>query len=199
MLNELDVATVHAAAAASGRRAETETAWRRPPPVCEALTASYYDTVYSPEHGSLFLHRDGLRFAECHGALLDKIIRAMVERVVTTDSSPAADAATLPLRLRCLELHSYAAGGALLAPLHRDSGSKLTLSLLLSDSGSFDGGIFVAWREGKPVLHSDLRAGDGVVIDSESLHNVTMITRGVRYALVCELWEGPTNRHDRFT
>eukprot|EP00957_Ditylum_brightwellii_P067900 5154979-Ditylum_brightwellii.AAC.1 len=35
--------------------------------------------------------------------------------------------------VRCIELHHYSTGGGLLTPGHRDTGSALTISVLLSD------------------------------------------------------------------
>ena len=57
------------------------------------------------------------------------------------------------LYVRCVELHSYSAGGHLLTTGHRDSGSTLTMSVLLSDPGDFCGGEFVTYSEGLPVVH----------------------------------------------
>ena len=56
------------------------------------------------------------------------------------------------LHVRCVELHTYAVGGALVTPAHRDNGSKLTLSVLLSDAG-LKGGEFVTYSDGLPVAH----------------------------------------------
>ena len=65
-------------------------------------------------------------------------------------------------------------------------------------AASFEGGHFVTWHEGQPVLH-ELQAGDGVLIHSERMHNVAPVTRGVRHSLVIELWVAPDNNQDRFS
>ena len=68
----------------------------------------------------------------------------------------------------------------------------------LSSPDAFDGGRFVTWHEGEAVLHG-LSAGDGLLIDSERMHNVSPVTRGVRRSLVIELWVPPANKTDRFS
>ncbi len=101
------------------------------------------------------------------------------------------------LNVRCVELHHYATGGHLLQPKHRDNGSALTISVMLSDPASTSGGAFVTYDEGAPVVHA-LGHGDAILFHSEKLHNVCTVTSGVRQALVVELWEAPANSSDRF-
>ena len=148
----------------------------------------------------------------------------------------------LPLRVRCVELHTYTAGGSLLNPGHRDSGpnpnpnqghrdsgpnpnpnpghrdsdpnpnpnpnpnlghcdsgSALTISILLSEPSDFKGGEFVTWKDAGqvPVVHSTLARGDAVLFHSEKLHNVNVVEAGCRRSFVAELWEGATNITDR--
>ena len=43
----------------------------------------------------------------------------------------------------------------------------------------------------------ELGRGDAIVFNSEKVHNVSPITRGVRVALVLELWLAGPNMHDR--
>ena len=76
-------------------------------------------------------------------------------------------------------------------------GSTLTMSALLSDPSSFEGGAFMTWVRGQPVCHDDLACGDAVVFHSERVHNVSAVMGGVRNSLVIELWDGPDNRRDR--
>ena len=103
-----------------------------------------------------------------------------------------------PLHVRCVELHAYTVGGALVEPGHTDNGSCRTLSVQLNPPCLFDGGRFVTWHEGEAVVHR-LEAGDGLLILSGRMHNVSPVTRGVRYSLVIELWAQPANRVDRFS
>jgi len=192
VLTKEDIAQCRATAAACGRRSEPASAWRRPMPICDALCTegATFDVVYSAEHVALYLHRDGT-FATACPAVLAKLITAMRSSLVPGVKH------SLNLHVRCVELHSYAKGGSLLDAGHKDNGSKLTLSVQLSEASAFSGGQFVTWDEGRPVLHS-LQAGDAVLINSEKLHNVAPISHGIRHSLVCELWVAPANSHDRF-
>ena len=101
------------------------------------------------------------------------------------------------------EYHSYAEGGGLLAPGHRDEGSALTMSVLLSEpqaqggGGGFGGGEFITWDAGaQPVAHT-MRRGDAVLFHSCRAHNVAQVTHGLRQSLVIELWTQDTNIRDR--
>ena len=105
--------------------------------------------------------------------------------------------------------------------MHIDLGSQLTLSLMLAERGSFDGGVFRTWcdatsdaadgldaksvdgqrsaegggggaEQGCWVRHDDLNVGDAMLICSEQRHTVTPVTSGTRHALVIELWDGPS-------
>ena len=83
-------------------------------------------------------------------------------------------------------------------PRHRDNGSALTMSVLLSSRDSFEGGEFITYEEGFPVAH-DTRRGDAILFHSEKLHNVATVHRGTRQSLVVELWERKENRTNRFS
>jgi hypothetical protein len=196
LLSTEEIAQCHAAASACGRRCEPATAWRRPMPVCAALSerGACYDVVYSPEHVAIYLHREG-HLGRVAPSLLAKLVETMRARAKPELADPS-----LSLRVRCVELHSYAPGGSLLDAGHKDTGSRLTLSVQLSGAAEFGGGQFTTWAAaGEPVTHS-LEAGDAVLIHSEKLHNVATITSGIRSSLVCELWAAPSaNVHDRFS
>lgn len=47
-----------------------------------------------------------------------------------------------PVSVRSVELHTYRPGGSVADPQHRDSGSLLTLSVLLSEPSSYTGAKF---------------------------------------------------------
>ena len=78
---------------------------------------------------------------------------------------------------------------------HRDLGSSLSLSVLLSDQ--YKGGAFTTTSEAGVVLTHAPKVGDGVLFASETVHNVSTIESGERRALVVELWTGPATTHDR--
>lgn len=151
-----------------------------------------HDVCFSGSHVALYLHRGGQLRAALPG-LHAKLLRAM--RAQPGDWGDPSS----PLRVRCVELHQYSRGGGLLEAAHRDNGSVLTLSVLLSAPGrEHAGGEFVTYAEGAPVLHAAQGRGDALLFHSERLHNVCTVTRGVRRALVVELWAQAENGSDRF-
>lgn len=183
LLDVSEIASCHAAALATGRRVSLD--------VSEHLRGECYDYVFSQEHVACYLHRESGFASRCP---------ALCERLVATMAAayPGMPAPTTPLHIRCVELHTYTVGGALVTPGHRDNGSSRTLIVQLSAADAFDGGRFVTWNEGAPVVH-EMAAGDGLLIDSERLHNVQPVTRGLRHSLVIELWVQPVNRFNRFS
>ena len=73
---------------------------------------------------------------------------------------------------------------------------KLSLSLILSDPDTFEGGELQFFNGGRPMedqenitarqLQQDLQAqGTIVVFDSRDYHRVTPVTKGVRHSIVC--------------
>ena len=97
------------------------------------------------------------------------------------------------------------AGGAVSDPQHRDHGSLLTLSVLLTSPAEFEGAALLLHGAEAPGTPEDeaadlappLACGDGMLFASEKRHNVTPLTEGTRRSFIIELWEGPTNRHNR--
>ena len=132
-----------------------------------------YDVAYSDSHTALSLHRAGF-FQNNWTIVAERIVSAMCSAgcvgCLTEDG--------VPLKVRCVELHTYTLGGSLLNPGHRDSGSTLTISILLSEPSDFEGGEFVTWRGGGrfPVVHDTLCRGDAVLFHSEKLHNVNIVS-----------------------
>uniref|UniRef100_A0A7S3WA22 Fe2OG dioxygenase domain-containing protein n=1 Tax=Emiliania huxleyi TaxID=2903 RepID=A0A7S3WA22_EMIHU len=159
--------------------------------LCAALRATPHDIGYSGEHVALYLHKGGYLQTK-QPALCDKLLHSM-RRQPGNWGDPA-----LALQVRCIELHTYAVGGGLLEPGHRDNGSKLSMSVLLSDAATtgLEGGQIVTWSGGEPVVH-ELRRGDALLFHSGKAHNVATVTSGMRQSLVIELWVGPTNTKDR--
>ena len=160
-------------------------------------TAYPHDLERSTSHVLRYLHKGG-QLQTRHPQLAAKLVSIM------TSAAPAELLAKCgggePLRVRCIELHTYTAGGGLLNPGHRDCGSILTMSVLLSDPARAVGGEFLTWREHGtvPVVHAPLRTGDAVLFHSEKLHNVSTLRCGLRRTLVVELWaSSTTNVRDR--
>ena len=96
-----------------------------------------------------------------------------------------------------IEYHSYTAGGGLTEKNHCDAGSTVTLSVLLTEPT--DGGVFSTTdADGITTQHSSIGRGDGIVLCSEMVHNVTPLRSGSRNSLVIEWWNRGMNRCDRF-
>ena len=168
--------------------------------------AAVHDVAESPSHVKLFLHRGG-HFSREMPALRDKLLNIMCAQPgYPCGRSQVEQGGAETLSIRCVELHTYTEGGSLLSDGHRDRGSSLTLSVLLTDQ--FEGGQFVTWREHfdstasteaisrKPVYHH-MKSGDGILFHSEKTHNVMPVTSGVRHSLVIEVWNKPENGFDR--
>ena len=160
--------------------------WQEGRSVCEALQCVPHDVAYSSTHVALFLHREG-HFATSCPELYERILLRM-----RSEQRERSDA----LNIRCIELHTYTAGGGLLDPGHCDHGSVFTMSVLLSEPAGFGGGEFVTWRDEQPIAHP-MSAGDAILFHSEKCHNVSTVTSGVRQSLVIEIWRHGANSTDR--
>ena len=158
----------------------------------DAAAAEEYWHAQS-EHRVVYLHRDGRLQAALPG-----LLRRVLQRIVAADADRWRLLVGRVARIRSAELHTYLPGGSVADPAHRDNGSLLTLSVLLSAPSEFEGARFVmADADGGEVAPPMEAAGDGVLFASERRHNVTTCTGGVRRAFVLELWEGAENRHNR--
>lgn len=95
----------------------------------------------------------------------------------------------------------YTHGGSVGDPGHRDAGSLLTLTVLLSEpSECRSGGELTVATSSAPheprFVPVPLGRGDGCVFASERRHNVTRLA-GSRRSFVIELWDGPLNEFNR--
>ena len=162
------------------------------------LSAYPHHVRFGSAHVALYLHRGG-HFARACPALCRKLLQAMRSHV---ELGVAPD---VTLCVRSIELHTYAAGDGLMTVGHRDQGSMLTMSVLLSEPTQYGGGTFLTCDPGNGVhddadgmhVYHHLSQGDAILFRSEKMHNVAPVTRGIRQALVIELWEGSTNATDR--
>lgn len=105
---------------------------------------------------------------------------------------------SIPFVRRSVEYHVYRKDGELLDAGHCDSGSLLTISVLLNDPEEFSGGRFITWDGKNPIYHDSLQKGDGILFCSEKVHNVETVTSGVRRVFVMELWSGKKTVVDRW-
>ena len=184
VLSQSDVDQLHAAAAELAE--SSSTAYHTYDNVLINNSASDLPFGLKPQHESIFLHEDGF-LQRTQPELCARIIGAVRRR----------HSGGAPLGVRCIEYHTYRIGGGLLDPEHRDMGSTLTLSCLLTEPDTFEGGVFMTWERGETICHEGLRRGDAVAFHSERVHNVGAVMGGVRRSLVVELWEGGDNVRDR--
>ena len=200
VLSAAEVLQLHEAALActthgdGTARRGTDVSQHSVPELASDISHHAHDVRFSKEHVALYLHRDGYiqsRLPQLWAKLLD----AMMHAKQPPSAHKWRDEA-IPLHVRCIELHSYSAGGGLLQNGHRDHGSVLTMSVLLSDPGLFAGGEFVTWEERLPVANV-LKKGDAVLLNSCRAHNVSQVVRGIRQSLVVELWTKAANVLDR--
>ena len=148
-----------------------------------------HHTAFSESHVALHMHRCNY-FGAHLPALLSKLTTGMCSHFPHM-CDPAA------LRVRCIEAHAYAKGGGLMTDGHKDYGSVLTMSILLSHADEMGGGTLHTWHEGLAVPAA-MERGSALIFPSLKTHNVSPITFGKRMTLVVELWTGPTNQKTRF-
>lgn len=89
---------------------------------------------------------------------------------------------------RCVELHACGEGSSLNDPTHFDSGSIVTLDVMLHEADG--GGQFETLEESGEMLRHPFERGDAIVFPSYKYHSVAQITEGLRRVLVLELWDG---------
>ena len=131
------------------------------------------------------------------GRAFQRELPVLASRLVHAAKRAAADQMGLDLRgvdlrVRCVEHHEMAAGGALADECHYDSGSVLTIDVMLAAPGDdFDGGAL--WFPGADGARAAglARRGDAVVFASHRYHAVRPVEAGTRRVLIVELWEGP--------
>lgn len=160
--------------------------------LCGEIRSVAHHLAWTDEHVVLYMHLNDW-FVRTLPDLWCRIRGGMESRPWMEGGVPVLDSGFVGAdtqsmsRVRSIELHHYATGGGLVTPGHRDCGSDLTISVLLSDPAEVSGGDFVTYREGVPVAHK-MGRGDAILFKSEDLHNISTITSGLRQSLVVELW-----------
>ena len=156
-------------------------------------------------HEVVFLHAASAQ-PDVERAGLTPLLAGLVDAMRRADPrpsvrqiSPAGGASAANgnehLTVRSCELHTYGPSGALMDRDHRDAGSSITMSVLLSDPAQLHGGRFLTWQPA--AMTHELARGDGVLFRSEAYHNVSPVEEGTRQSLVIELWTGEANAVDR--
>ena len=162
------------------------------------LQTTPHHFAWTNGHVVLYMHNEGMEDKEKDNWFVEtlpipwSIIRGGMEYREGMLGVPIQDPAFVGSgdsmqRVRTIELHHYSTGGGLLTPGHRDCGSDLTISILLSDPEYVSGGDFVTYTDGVPKAHK-MGRGDAILFKSEKLHNISTVTKGIRQSLVVELW-----------
>jgi hypothetical protein len=163
--------------------------------LCHHLRSVAHHLAWTDEHVALYMHMNDWFVNNL--PVPWSIIRGAMEFQPWMEGVPVLDDAWVGSSqsmegVRCIELHHYSKGGGLTDPGHRDCGSALTMSVLLSDPDAVTGGDFVTYSDGAPVAHK-MGRGDAILFHSEKLHNISTVTSGLRQSLVVELW--PSQRY----
>lgn len=101
------------------------------------------------------------------------------------------------LSIRMIEHWQYDVGSGLFDPIHYDMDSVLTIVVMLSDRGGYDGGDFQTNESNGEMLVHPLQQGDAICFLSHKYHCISAITSGVRKTLVMELWQGGIGHRGR--
>jgi hypothetical protein len=136
-----------------------------------------------------YLNQDG-HFARALPQVRLKLIAAARE-ASATHWGGVLEAATEPLVPRCVEYHTVRPPGSLPTADHYDHGSFVTVDVMLSERGDFEGGTFQTLEpDGQLASHDFGDAGDALVFLSHKPHCVAPVESGTRHVLIVELWEG---------
>lgn len=166
-------------------------------------------------HSAMYLHAQApTAFPKLLGRLLAAARQADQERGWGVWERLQAAGIQVP-GIRCIELitynsgaghdhqheggkHAEESGDEQSIGWHFDNGSILTVALMLSASGDYDGGSFEirpSREDCMPVATQTVDAGDVLVWESWRPHRVTPVTRGNRLVLVVEIWEFANTTH----
>eukprot|EP00483_Globobulimina_turgida_P003041 UN03046 len=141
-------------------------------------------------HAVTFLQKDGL-FEKTEPKLLNKIVDIIKQtdsenwKLIENEIENKDN-----VNVRVIEYHHYITGGGLLNKTHFDGGSIITAVIMLSDpKKDFEGGENLFW-ESDEFKKYDVKQGDIIMFPSHKYHSVSSVTKGERYVMVIELWEG---------
>lgn len=160
----------------------------------------------SPRWTVAFLHTDGhfLKVLPDLAMRMEQLVRqtdAKNWRLLEHSGRTEPDAETgSQLRLRCCEYHRMMEGGHLGDVHHHDEGSVITLDIMLTPSGSYEGGELSTLERLEPangageasevLTQHQFEQGDALLFVSHKYHCVAPVTKGTRQVLVAEYWWG---------
>ena len=94
------------------------------------------------------------------------------------------------VRARVIEVHEAGPGAGLNADKHYDSGSIVTLDVLLSDASEFEGGHLQMMEPDGSKTRPTFEQGDAIVFPSHKYHTVVPVSKGRRRTMILEFWCG---------
>eukprot|EP00310_Coccolithus_braarudii_P022591 CAMPEP_0183340204 /NCGR_PEP_ID=MMETSP0164_2-20130417/6838_1 /TAXON_ID=221442 /ORGANISM="Coccolithus pelagicus ssp braarudi, Strain PLY182g" /LENGTH=239 /DNA_ID=CAMNT_0025510305 /DNA_START=137 /DNA_END=853 /DNA_ORIENTATION=- len=175
LLDAHEIAQVHALQAEAGSLMGS--AGRTSANQAAAYRAGAWETKY--------LSTDGI-FGERVPQLRAKLIRAVLD--VDAERFSLCAGANHTVLPRCVEYHQVEPGGSLPYPHHHDSGSVLTIDVMLSSTQEFEGGTFQTLEADGKLHPHKFEQGDALVFVSHKPHCVSPVTAGRRNVLVMEMW-----------
>jgi len=127
-------------------------------------------------HSKLYLHAKRCfqeQIPEIHDKLLDLIWEADQEHWHILAAHPH-------LTVRCAEYHEYNPGGGLRQKRHYDEGSLVTIDVMLSPHGAFQGGELGTCEPGGLMkMHNLDSPGDVAIFPSHKYDSVEGVTKGM--------------------
>jgi len=139
-----------------------------------------------------------------HAALsVDEDMWGICHNALATAKTHGLDEVERSIHVRTAEIHEVGPGGSLLQREHYDSGSCITIDVMLSEPGvDFTGGLveFPHVRQDRfpgeslPPAHLPFKKGDAIVFPSHKYHCVHPVVHGLRRVLVLEIWLGEERR-----
>jgi len=95
------------------------------------------------------------------------------------------------VNIRVVEYHNMDEFGELADPKHYDLNSLLTMDIMLSKEGAFEGGDLQTEEADGTLKKHEFKQGDALVFVSHKPHCVGRVRSGRRNVLVLEFWYGP--------
>ena len=142
-----------------------------------------------------YLNADGL--IRTHAPELLERLRGLIHLVDSSIFANASDQRRhasvaeemlAALEPRCVEYHACTTGGALQDPGHFDSGSVVTIDVMLGHE--FQGGAFLTREADGTMTEHRFALGDALIFPSYKYHTVSPVTAGLREVMVVEWWNG---------
>ena len=152
-------------------------------------TLTFQDDVNLSQRGNwetVYIHSQG-----AFRARLPEVHAKLCAAVRAADASEGWSLLSGDFNARTCEVHTVADGGTLPEPKHYDSGSLVTIDVMLAQPGEFDGGTFRTLEADDQFLrYPEFVCGDAMIFVSHKYHGVEPVTRGVRRVCVTEFWSG---------